>query len=211
MQIICSTSDRYLHLIPVFEYLYKKHWNDEITIIGYEKPITSLPFVSMGTQGDVKEWSTDLRKYIESIDDEWICWIMEDTIVKSFYHGQFDATCSLMMPGVGRIGLTNDIQKREHTVTPGGIVYAHPNSRYRLSTQPSIWNKTFLLQYLTNGLTPWEFETQDPKNDGWQIVSLETPPLKHNEGVRRQDRFKLDLNGVPDEDIKHLKSIASWI
>ncbi len=212
MKIICSTSNKYLHLIPVFTYLFNKYWpGNEVEIVGYEKPSCELPenftFYSMGTQGTVKEWSTDLRKYFEVIDDDFFIWLMEDSFLKApVKEPELDACCALMMPGVGRIALTNDLRSREHTIA-NGFVYAHPNSRYRLSTQPSIWNKEFLLKYLTDGLSPWEFETQNPKNDGWQIVGAVEYPVLHNEGVRRFDPHKLDLNGFDQVDIDYINKL----
>lgn len=210
--IICTTSDRYHHILPVLLYLYKKYWNEPFILLGYEKPSCPLPdnctFVSMGVQGPVSEWSTDIRAYIESAGSaaDWFVWLMEDTLLRE----PVDDTIAwaLCMPTVGRVNLTSDVSKREHMTTSEGVLWASPGSRYRLSTQPSIWNRKYLLQYLTNGLTPWDFETQDPKNDGWQIAALAKPPVVHNEGVTRRDIYKLDLAGLAQEDIDHIKTIT---
>lgn len=210
LRIIVSTSDKYSHLLPVFEYLYLKYWGDRnIEIVGYEKPDTVLPFVSLGTQGDVTEWSTDLRKYLATQDDAFI-WIMEDTIIKSV---QRDRIPSFIPHGVGKICLTSDVSKRDHSIMLGDDIYikASPISRYRLSTQPSIWNRDYLLKYLTDGLNPWDFETQDPMNDGWHVYGMKEPPLLHNEGVNKRDIYKVDLTGLPQNDIDHIKRIATWL
>lgn len=212
LKIIITTSNRHLHLIPIFEYLYMKYWGDmNIEIVGYEKPVINLPFVSLGTQGSVKEWSTDLRKYFKK-QDQFFIWIFEDSFIKSFNGFNLTLNPLWLMPNskIGRIDLTNDIQKREHSKNPP-VVYAHPESRYRLSTQPSIWNRDFLLQYLADGLDPWSFEVQDPKNDGWHILGFINPPLRVNEGVRRFDIHKLNLDGMTQEDIAHIKAIAPWM
>jgi len=213
MKIICTTSNAYHHLLPVFTYLFNKNFPDnECTIVGYDKPACDLPdnfkFESMGVQGEQNEWSTDLRKYFEAQSDEWFIWIMEDTFIRSVSDESFIDCCALMMPGVGRIGLTKDIQNRQHTVTAGDILYAHPGTKYRLSTQPSIWNKEFLLQYLTDGLTPWEFETQ-PTVDDWHIVTTKEPAMCHNEGVRRFDIHALDLNGFSAEEQEQIKKLTN--
>lgn len=217
MRIIVTTSDNYRHLLPVFIYLFNKYFPDQqVTVLGYDVPREKMPdnfsFVSMGKQGDVKEWSTDIRKWIEAQEECWFLWMMEDTLLKApVNEGQFATACAFMWENVGRISLTKDLQNREHTVDNLNIVWAHPDSRYRLSTQPSIWNKVFLLQYLTEGLTPWDFETQDPVNDDWNILGLVDYPVVHNEGVTRRDRFKLDLNGLQQEDIDQIKLIAPWL
>ena len=205
MKIIVTTSDNYHHLLPIFFYLYGKYCDEPFELVGYEKPECELPnnytWVSLGMQGDKSEWSTDLRRYFEQQPDHFV-WMMEDTFIKSEvgYFSYFNA---------GRIDLTGDVQKRENT-NDGYIVTASPFSRYRLSTQPSIWNREFLLKYLKDGLNPWDFETQDPKNDGWEIFGYLNPPIKHNEGVRRFDIYKLNLDGMCQEDIDYINSIATW-
>jgi hypothetical protein len=213
IKTVVTTSNRYHHLLPVFFYLYGKYWNEPFDLVGYAKPECEIPdnctWVSMGDQGPVNEWSTDLRKYFEAQKENWFVWLMEDTIIKEPVDD--NAAYAMLWPKVGRINLTNDVSKREHTKDGFGILYAHPESRYRLSTQPSIWNKEFLLKYLTPGLSPWDFETQDPKNDGWSILALEDYPVKHNEGVNKRDIYKLDLTGVDPVDIDHIKTIAEWL
>ena len=214
MKVICTTSDKYLHLIPVMTYLFNKNWdaNQEVTIVGYQSPKCELPlnfkFHSMGVQGHVSEWSTDLRKYFETIEDEWFVWIMEDTFIKSMTGIPSLSEMFNDHYNVGRIDLTGDLQKRFHSVNKDlTIIIGDSNVGYRLSTQPSIWNKRFLLQYMLPGLTPWKFETQDPRNDNWTILSFYHPPMKHNEGVRKHDPHLLNLDGLPIEDCQHINTL----
>lgn len=210
LRICVTTSDKYHHILPVFLYLYQKYWNAPFDLVGYAKPDCPLPdnctWVSMGEQGAVSDWSTDLRKYFDTQPD-WFVWIMEDTLLRQPINMPLFANLP-MRKDVGKICLTSDVSKREHT-SDGYIVHAHPDSRYRLSMQPSIWNRNYLLQYITDGMDPWEFETQDPKNDGWEIVGFVEPPVVHNEGVTRHDIFKLNLDGMREEDIMHIKQLAS--
>jgi hypothetical protein len=160
----------------------------------------------MGAQGDVTEWSTDLRKYFESIEDTHVLWFMEDQLIRSYDPEQFNLACALMFPGIGRIDLTKDVSKRPHK-SEIGILWAGPRTQYRLSTQISIWNKEFLLTYLTDGLSPWLFETQDAFDDKWAVVGLEKPCLRVNEGVRKWNPHELDLNGFSDEDKAHIQTL----
>ncbi len=217
MKIIVTTSDKYHHLLPVFFYLYNKYWGEPFDLVGYAKPACELPdnctWVSLGVQGAKTEFSNDLRKYFE-LQADWFVWMMEDTFLKG---NVFRETTDLIYDCVtqkgwdakaGRVDLTSDVSKRPHGRTGESIfIYAESDTRYRLSTQPSMWNKGFLLQYLTPGLSPWDFETQDPKNDGWNVYALVYPPLQHNEGVRRFDIHKLNLDGMKQEDIDHINTI----
>lgn len=210
MKIIITTSDNYHHLLPIFFYLYNKYWGEPFELVGHAKPECELPenctWVSLGPQLGPNKWSDQLRPYFEQQPD-WFVWMMEDTFIKDYKIN------SIIEMGndtdIGRVDLTNDITKREHSFTIAGIL-AHPTSRYRLSTQPSVWYKKFLLQYLTPGLSPWDFETQDPKNDGWRVLGCVTPFILHNEGVRRFDTRKLNLDGVCQDDIEHIKTLITW-
>lgn len=205
MKIVVTTSDRYHHILPVFFYLYNKYWGAPFELVGYKKPECELPdnctWVSLGEQGDKNNWSTSLRAYFEQQPDEFI-WLMEDTLLKE----PVDNNLCGAVAFTGKVCLTDDVIKREHR-KDDLIAIAHPASRYRLSTQPSIWNKKYLLQYLTPGLSPWDFETLDPKNDGWDVIGFIDPPVKHNEGVRRHDIYKLNLDGMKPEDIEHINEI----
>ncbi len=192
MKICVTTSIKYLHLVPVFDYLFKKYWGGE-----YELYKSDVP---------ANEWSTDLRKYFQQQPSKFI-WLMEDTLIRNVHLDALKIACvAADNKNIGRFDLTKDVQKR-----PGyqlGLLYvADTHSRYRLSTQPSIWDKKFLLQYLTDGLSPWDFETQDPINDGWAVHGLIDYPVSHNEGVRKFDPHSLDLNGFPEEDVLHIKSL----
>lgn len=200
--IIITTSDNYHHCLPVFFKCWERNWNVPIELVGYKKP-ENLPeyvtFVSLGEQRGPKFFSDDLAAYFRT-QDQWFIWMMEDTFIKRVDFFELNHMKELMRPDVGRIGLTTDILKREHTIYGVGdhsIAFAHRNTKYRLSTQPSIWNRDFLLQYMTPGLSPWDFETQ-PTMDGWKIYGPTKNAVYHNEGVRRHDIHKLNLDGIDE-------------
>jgi hypothetical protein len=213
MKVICTTSNKYLHLIQVFTYLFNKYWSSEqeVTILGYDKPKCLLPanftFYSMGKQGPKEEWSTDLRKYFEQVEDDSWCWLMEDTFLKRVDLVKVARALVYTNNYIGRFDLTNDVQKRFHKTIGNEMVMAMPGTSYLLSTQPSIWNRNFLLEYLTPGLDPWAFEKQNGIDSNWEILGFQVPAVKHNEGVRKFDPHQLDLNGFPEEDVKHIQSL----
>lgn len=217
MKIVVTTSNAYHHLLPIFFYLYGKYWNEPFDLVGYDKPTCELPdnctWVSLGVQGGKNEFSTDMRRYFAT-QPEWFVWMMEDSFLKDNVRGgidkiKFPSYQLLGTFGIGRVCLTGDILKRGHRKFDE-CSFADDNSRYRLSTQPSIWNKNFLLKYLTPGLSPWNFETQDPMNDDWIVLCHNNPPVKHNEGVRRFDIHKLNLDGMCQEDINHIQTLITW-
>lgn len=215
MKIICTTSNNYLHILPLFCYLFNKYWGAKVQIVGYDKPSFDLPsnitFHSMGIQGSKKEFSNDLAKYFEK-QDEWFIWVMEDTFIKAPVDiNKLRVLAQLRNHNVGRINLTGECIKQDHklhSIISGYEIYENTQTaKYRLSTQPSIWNKKFLLKYMTPGLSPWDFETQNAINDGYKILGMSEGAINHNEGVRRFDLYKYDLTGIDAEDIEHIKTL----
>lgn len=226
-KIIITTSDNYLHILPIFCFLYNKYWGDPAEIVGYREPEFKLPdnftFRSLGVQSNnKKDFSNDLAKYF-SEQDNYFVWMMEDTFIKRPFRRQTYMALLNMIDfnadkyTIGRINLTGEGIKQDYTLGPdayyGGkdfpTVRNTKSARYRLSTQPSIWCRDFLLKYLTPNLSPWEFETQDPINDGWDIIGMEPPsqPLYHNEGVRRFNIYEYDFNGIDQEVINEMKQL----
>lgn len=224
MKIIVTTSNNYLHLLKIFIYLFNKYWdkNVNVEIVGYNKPDFELPknfnFVSLGIQdNDKKSFTRDLRKYFAN-QDKWFIWLMEDTFIKEVNLNFLDTlkvlTTLYGSKEVGRINLTNECIKQEHE--NWGLIHSGYNnikvytntqtSKYRLSTQPSIWNRDFLLKYMENDLDPWEFETQYSNNDGYKILGFDSDfaPLKHNEGVRRFDLYKYNFEGIEEKTINEM-------
>ena len=90
MNVYISTSDKYLHILKPFSYLFNKFWSDKqkVYILGYELPSFDLPdnfeFISMGEQKGIKYWSSDLHKFFSSIDDEYFIYSMEDHFILDY-------------------------------------------------------------------------------------------------------------------------------
>ena len=223
MRITITTSDDYHHLLPITCYLFNKYWSDRqiVEIVGYKEPEYDLPsnfiFKSLGVQsGNKKDFSNDLRTYFEQ-QDQFFIWLFDDTFLKDNVNFESFEILKRFTKNkdCGRINLSGESVKQKHSkmceVGPYNIFENTQDSEYRLSTQPSIWNRDFLLKYLTKDLNPWEFETQYSKNDGYVILGMNRQqcPLKHNEGVRRFDIFKYDFTGIDDQTLNELQTIIT--
>lgn len=196
MKVIVTTSDAYHHCLPVFFKTYNRHWGDPFDLVGYKEP-PDLPenctFVSLGKQRGPEYFSDDLAPYFAK-QPLFFVWMMEDTFIKGFDRALFEYFAIDLFPNIGRFCLTNEGMKRPHFVHEK--LYECPaSSDYRLSTQPSIWNREFLLKYLTPGLTPWKFETQKTR-DRFMVIGPVANIMDHNEGVRKHDIHNLNLEGL---------------
>lgn len=218
MKFCVTTSDNYHHLLKVFCYMFNKNWSSEqhVEVVGYKYPDFVLPgnftFHSLGEQkGDATNFTRDLREYFKKQKD-WFIWFMEDSwpIEINFEHLEilkFLRDC----PNVGRINLCHASVLQQHKtfgVIRGLKILENTQAAlYRLCTQPSIWNRDFLLQYMQKDLTPWQFETQPAFNDGWRILGPEEKVLVHSEGTTKHDIHKLDLSGIPESQIEEMKQL----
>lgn len=219
MRIICTTSDRYHHILPIFCFLFNRFWSPDqkVEIVGYKKPEHILPanftFVSLGEQkGDAKNFTRDLRGYF-SKQDQFIIWCMEDT----FLTKQVDFKSLTLLqsltnrPNIGRINLCKEVTKQDHIKydnVEGYQIYENNRvSLYRLSTQMSIWNRDFALKYMQQDLTPWEFECQsDHAEDEYRILGLDDDsPVTKNEGVRKKDIYNYNFDNLPLEIIEEMR------
>ena len=87
MKIYISTSNKYIHLIKPFQYLFNKFWSDSqpVTILGYEEPTFDLynnfDFISLGEQTTVQDWCSDLKSFFETIDDKYFIHAVEDQFI----------------------------------------------------------------------------------------------------------------------------------
>ena len=187
MKIYISTANQYLPLIKAFFYLFNKFWLNaqEVIILGYDAPKFNLPnnftFISMGEQtGGVKMWSTDLKKFFESIDDEFFIWATEDQFiidpVNIFLYNHIVE--NYLTSDMGRFCLTNDGKLRPFNVYSKkegfDVILNYPNVDYRLSVMWSVWNRKYLLKYMMPDCSPWEFEVYGSaaaKNDGYKILA----------------------------------------
>lgn len=222
LKIIVTTSNSYSHIIPVFSYLFNRYWNEPFELVGYKKP-DNLPdncsFHSMGEQRGPQYFSDDLIEYFKR-QDEYFIWCMEDTFIKNTVntktlHFLFDF---LNAKNIGRVSLSPDSVKHYteiYRVVDGITIYkTPPDSDYRLSTQPAIWNKNYLLKWLLPDHTPWQFENlkgtlmQKPDHEFINLaLDKYHAPVVHNEGVRKRDLFQYDLAGMSEEDIDYIKSL----
>lgn len=219
MKIIVTTSDNYInHLLPIFVYLFNNNFGSDhaVEVVGYTPPAFSLPpnfsFHSMGKQGSVHEFSNDLAKFFKT-QPCWFIWMMEDTFIKEVDHEKLNTLKELTnIPKAGRINITNAGRFQDHLsigeIKGVKICENTQDAKYRLSTQPSMWNRYFLLQYMTKNLSPWAFECQPSINDNWRIFGPEDHVVSSNEGVTKHDIRKYNLDGIKSEQIDEMTKLG---
>tara|TARA_B110000211_G_C14072703_1_gene550629 strand:- start:2081 stop:2812 length:732 start_codon:yes stop_codon:yes gene_type:complete len=207
-----STNNKHLECLEVFVHTFNHYIPEqELRILGYDEPSYDLPdnckFISMGEQGDVSEWSTDLRKYFLNSNDDYFIYGTEDVF---FYETPKIDYINYLLERmrdnfVGRIQLTDGEEEHDGTLeintcydvklieniigNPWGDfkLFELIASEYVINTQYSLWNKEYFLKYMIDGMTPWQFEIEgskrashDSKYDVWMLDG--SIPIRKKEG-----------------------------
>lgn len=201
-KIFISTSNNYHRCLLPFAYLFNKFWSDkqEVIILGYDKPNFELPpnfsFKSLGTQRGPKYYTEDLRNFFNSIDDKYFIYTMEDQFILDYVNLDIlNVLLSLVKQEklVGRANLTNSIfqthmgKKHQTFKSVDGfeIIEYTQDSSFRITCEWAIWDKDYMLKYLQDNLTPWEFEKQKGK-DGYNLIGCKNKvAIRHAEAIRR--------------------------
>ena len=227
INIYISTSNKYIHLIKPFQYLFNKFWSDKqkVTVLGYEEPKFKLEdnfdFISLGKQTTIDDWCIDLKNFFESIDDDYFIHAVEDQfIIKPVNVDMISKLVGMMDENIGRIALETAAQTKPHTEIYKDddmcIIELDQFAQYRLSVVHSIWNRKYMLKYLQPDMNPWQFEldgSEKAKNDGYRILGTKYHhPIYCCHSVRRGDFNNLDFNiydgldiSIDDDTLNELK------
>tara|TARA_R110002020_G_scaffold25813_2_gene83551 strand:- start:916 stop:1644 length:729 start_codon:yes stop_codon:yes gene_type:complete len=178
--VYVSTCKPYYPLIEIFAYLFNKFWDDTIKVIilGYEPYKKELPnnfkFVSMApTQHSVSQWSTDIAKFMRSIDDEYVIFTPEDLLIYDKVDvNLFNKICKYLSDA-SFIGLTRATQANsQYKIVDNDFIELDQASKCRCSVIWGIWKRKYFLSFLNEGLTPWDVEgkgCEQAKNDGHRM------------------------------------------
>ena len=206
MNIYVSTSDKYHSCIKPFMYLFNKFWFEktQVTFLGYNTPDFKLPnnckFISMGKDEGPQMWSTGLRKFFTELDEEFFIFTIEDCFILSEINmSAYNALIDKLDSSVGRISLSGQLINKSYKTIDKfddfNIIEASKNIEYRKGTQWSVWNKNFMLEYLKDNMSPWEFELSGD-NDEYRILGTDgRVPFYFGDAIKARGR-NLNPNNI---------------
>jgi hypothetical protein len=168
--------DDNLWILKPLSYLFDKYWDSstKIKILGFKKPDFSISdkmsFVSLAPSqiGGSSKWTKYLYNYFVNIPDEYVIFsledffpidypnykllkLLEDLIYKNNIIGRVDITWDSYIGGNYKTLLdSNDYS----------LLEVNKTAMYRISTQPAIWKKQYLLNFLNHDWNPWQFEIE---------------------------------------------------
>jgi hypothetical protein len=174
MKAYIPCCDESLPVIRVGSYLFNKFWPKlEVNYIGFKKPDFDLysknhifHSIAPSQEGGASKWSKYIYDFMKDIEDDLVIFLIDDYwLCKEPIIDMINIAQEIMQnnDSIGRFDLTFDSQVEKTIVSTSehgkySIGSRHSMSMYRISTQPSIWKKDYLLDILKNERSPWEFE-----------------------------------------------------
>ena len=232
-KIIMPLCDETLYTLKMSSYLFDKYWpsHTKIDVIGFKKPdfciSEKMNFISIAERqkGGSHGWSKYILEHIQGIEDERIIMTLEDFFpIKSPDLDMITKIVKLMESNdkIGRFDVTYDsYAEGDHTLIRDigeiSIIKKQRYSQYRISTQPAIWNKNFLIKILQQTTSPWDFEINGSKiSNGldYEVLAIGDKTFKnyptywiHKGAVSRNYPNKINVLGLDTDTIKEMVAL----
>lgn len=195
MKIILSGYEGSKKILTASSWLVNKYLPDfDVYWLNYGKFGGKLfcgSYVSLkDEQISVDSWSEDIREFLKSIDDEFIIFALDDYLISTPIN----------------VGLYNLIDFEDQVEINLCSASKPEDTDYSVTTQYSIWKRTFLIEVLEQVNTPWEFEIIGSKYmNGLGLKTSYVPALTYPEHSSLSSRWSgIRTEGVKTEDIEWL-------
>jgi glycosyltransferase involved in cell wall biosynthesis len=162
--VLVVSSDGYQDLWRPFFTLFRQYWPDCPFPVYLGAQTASADFVGVTTllAGAGESWSSSLRCFLNRLDSENVLLLLED-----FFLCETVSTANVLEQLAALTKLGGTVLRLNPDPPPSFGIKAftklggqHRLAPFRVSLQPSIWNRRALLALLRDGESPWEFEVQ---------------------------------------------------
>lgn len=228
MRVVVYTCNEYADVLPGFAYLFQTYWSALQPVAYAGCPKMDLPqnFEWYEVESRIAaRWSDGLIELLTMLDDEVVCWMLEDYyLVRGVDHQAVKTLAEYMQmhPEILKIDLTGDrlCSGEAADVDTWGhvdLVETSWDVPYQFSTQAALWNRRHLLSLLRPEMSPWDFELQSTRPN---LVVLGTRqwPLRYvnllgmglsKEEYRtihsRHGRCGQTIERIPDEHVQFMQ------
>lgn len=228
------TSDKYLHALRPFAWLFQKYWSPEqdVLIGGFTPPDFELPsnftFHSIGKFEDypVSKWTNALIKLLNEIDDTAFVLMLEDYWITRGVDRHGVQMCHAYAEQFGyvlRIDLTLDrlfaFGPRYPAETPDygqvghlDLIRSEPTSQYHMSLMTGVWRRDNLLKVLQPDWDPWKVELrgtnylQEHHAQDLLVLGQRQWLVRHTLAYRGGNPTGADLSQIRPEDVEAMKA-----
>lgn len=227
--VVVTTSDVYIDALRPYAYLANRYWSDEqkFYVAGFTPPEFSLPpnfhFKSIGKFEDypIGKWSDGIIDFLKDFNHELFILMLEDYwLIRDVDEAAVHFAIQYMNKYSNIIkfdlcadrlyahGATLDFDHFGHL----DIVLSQHGSPYHMSLMTGLWRRSFLLQVLQPGWSPWDVEiagtTVLSNFRDFEVVGSRQWPVRHTLAFRSGDSSKLLLNEIKMEDVATMKRLG---
>lgn len=234
MRVIVMTSDKYLHALRPFAWLFNKYWSpeQEVLIGGFTPPDFELPsnftFHSIGPfeEYPVGKWTNGLIKLLSEIDDTAFTLMLEDYWITRGVDRHGVQMCHAYAEQFGyvlRIDLTLDRLFAHGPRYPADVpdygqlghldlIRSEPTSQYHMSLMTGVWRRDNLLKVLQPDWSPWQVELEGTSRLAAQhahdllVLGQRQWLVRHTLAYRGGNPIGADLSQIRPEDVEVMKA-----
>jgi len=232
-EVYIPCCDASLPIVKINSYLFDKLWPDAVVhYLGFSLPEFEFYnknhfFHSLAeTQVDGSaHWSRYIFNFMKKVKDKLVILSLDDYLLCTEPNIEMiDVACGIIEKNydrVGRFDLTFDSQIEGNYKLIGKIgqyraLVKYSGAPYRISTQPAVWNREYLLQFLDNDWSPWEFELNGSHKAKTEQLPQQTMAFYDDElahypirttakgAVSRFNPGKYNVLGIPTATIREL-------
>jgi hypothetical protein len=160
LSLLVHSFDGYAHLWPGYYKAFRENWN-----LLYPQSYWGSDFQTKHTVGspfkmiysDYGEWSDRLRRLLIKIPSDYVLYMQEDHW-PTRKPDDLDKLCQIVIKyNLLRLQIS-PVVSFYTLFSEENTLFFDENSKYLVSHQPSIWKKSFLMDCLKPGETPWQNE-----------------------------------------------------
>jgi hypothetical protein len=234
VRVIVLTSDKYLHALRPYAWLFQKYWgtSQEVLVAGFTPPDFELPpnfsFHSIGPFENypVGKWTNAVIKLLGEIEDDAFTLMLEDYWITRPVDVRGVEMCHAYACQFGyvlRIDLTLDRLFAHGPRYPGDVpdyaylghldlIRSEPTSQYHMSLITGMWRRDNLLKVLRPDWSPWQVELEGTSylaaHHAHDLLVLGTRqwPIRHTLAYRGGNPTGADLSQIRPEDVEAMKA-----
>lgn len=222
--------DDNLWILKPLSHLFDKYWDKstKIKILGFKKPdfvlSDKMSFVSLAPSqvGGSSKWTRYLYNYFADVPDEYLIFSLEDFFPIDYPNYKLLKLLEDMIynnKNIGRADITWDCYmggdyKTLFSSNDYSVIEFNKTAMYRISTQPAIWKKEYLLNFLNHDWNPWQFEIEGSNSSylmresviaigDKQFINFPTKWI-HKGAISRYHPNKVNVLGLKPETIKEM-------
>ena len=202
MRFVCLTSNRYIHCLPPFAYLWQKFCGLPVTVACFEVQPKTLPpaweIISLGREAEVT-WSGGALRLLDLIDDEIFGLVLEDYLLSASVDMRVLGALIRLMEkraDIVKVDLTDDRLRVPHTgygrYHGVELVRSADDAPWQMSVQAALWRRDFARRYWQADEDAWAAERNGTRRiiqarqagkEGGVILGTRQPPVRYVNAV----------------------------